>query len=68
MSGERILNGNNGVGEAPTDGTKSHGFWVCCAAPGLAVMAIRVWGRRLKNHRMHEENEPLRSSRAGHAR
>ena len=60
MSGERIPNGNNGVGEAPTDGTKSQGFF-------RGLLRGTRFGRngdsRLRETfeeliEQHEENEP----------
>ena len=60
MSGERILNGNNGVGEAPTDGTKTQGFF-----RGLlrGTRFERNGDSRLRETfeeliEQHEENEP----------
>ena len=60
MSGERIPNGNNGVGEALTDGTKSQGFF-------RGLLRGTRFGRngdlRLRETfeeliEQHEENEP----------
>ena len=60
MSGERILDGNNSVGEAPLDGTKSQGFF-------RGLLRGTRFGRngdsRLRETfeeliEQHEENEP----------